>query len=38
MENKLLELLALEAYHEGSISVGKVCELMGITTRLEVEE
>lgn len=37
LERKLLEILALEAYREGSISVGKVRELLGMSTRLEVD-
>lgn len=35
LERKLLEMLVLEAYREGSISVGKVRELLGLSTRLE---
>lgn len=37
LESKLLEMLVLEAYREGSISVGKVRELMGMATRLETD-
>ena len=37
LERKLLEMLTLEAYREGLISVGKVRELLGIATRLEVD-
>lgn len=37
LEHKLLEILVLEAYRDGSISVGKVRELMGFATRLEVD-
>jgi predicted HTH domain antitoxin len=37
LERKLLEMLVLEAYLEGSISVGKVRELLGMSTRLEVD-
>lgn len=37
LERKLLEMLVLEAYREGSISVGKVRELMGMATRLEAD-
>lgn len=37
LERKLLEILALEAYREGSISVGKVRELLSMSTRLEVD-
>jgi predicted HTH domain antitoxin len=37
LEQKLLEILAIEAYREGSISAGKVRELLGMSTRLEVD-
>lgn len=37
LERKLLEILAIEAYREGSISVGRVRELLGMSTRLEVD-
>jgi len=37
LERKLLELLAIAAYQEGSISAGKVRELLGMSTRLEVD-
>jgi predicted HTH domain antitoxin len=37
LEKKLLEMLILEAYQEGSISVGKVRELMGLATRLDAD-
>lgn len=37
LERKLLEMLALSAYREGSISAGKVRELLGMSTRLEVD-
>ncbi len=37
LERKLLEVLVIEAYREGSISVGKVRELLGMSTRLEVD-
>ncbi len=37
LEQKLLEVLVIEAYREGSISVGKVRELLGMSTRLEVD-
>ena len=37
LERKLLEMLTIEAYREGSISVGKVRELMGMATRLEAD-
>jgi predicted HTH domain antitoxin len=36
LERKLLEILVIEAYREGSISAGK-CELLGMSTRLEVD-
>lgn len=37
LERRLLEMIALEAYREGSISAGKVRELLGMPTRLEVD-
>lgn len=37
LERKLLEMLAIAAYQEGSISAGKVRELLGMATRLEVD-
>lgn len=37
LERKLLEMLALVAYQEGSISAGKVRELLSMSTRLEVD-
>lgn len=37
LERKLLEMIILQAYSEGSISVGKVQELLGIKTRLAVD-
>jgi predicted HTH domain antitoxin len=37
LERKLLEMLVIEAYREGSISAGKVRELLGVSTRLEVD-
>lgn len=37
LERKLLEMLALAAYQEGTISAGKVRELLGMSTRLEVD-
>ncbi|MEC4816031.1 MAG: UPF0175 family protein [Scytonema sp. PMC 1069.18] len=37
LELKFLEMLVLEAYLEGSIGVGKVRELLGFSTRLEVD-
>ncbi len=37
LERKLLEMVVIEAHREGSISVGKVRELLGMSTRLEVD-
>ena len=37
LEHKLMEMVVIEAYREGSISVGKVRELLGMKTRLEVD-
>lgn len=37
LERKLLEMLVIEAYREGSITAGKVRELLGMSTRLEVD-
>lgn len=37
LERKLLEMIAIAAYQEGSISAGKVRELLGMSTRLEVD-
>jgi hypothetical protein len=37
LEQKLLELLVLQAYIDVLISSGKVRELLGIATRLEVD-
>ena len=37
LERKLLEMLAITAYQEGSISAGKVRELLSMSTRLEVD-
>ena len=37
LERKLLEIFAIEAYRDGSISAGKVRELLGMSTRLEVD-
>jgi predicted HTH domain antitoxin len=37
LERRLLEMIAIEAYREGSISAGKVRELLGMPTRLEVD-
>lgn len=37
LEQRLLEMLVIAAYQEGSISAGKVRELLGMSTRLEVD-
>lgn len=37
LERRLLETMVVEAYKEGSISVGKVRELLGMNTRLEAD-
>ena len=37
LERRLMEMVIVEAYREGSISVGKVRELLGMKTRLEVD-
>jgi predicted HTH domain antitoxin len=37
LEQKITEIIIIEAYKEGSISVGKVRELLGFKTRLEVD-
>ena len=37
LERKILEMLVIEAYREGSISAGKARELLGMSTRLEVD-
>lgn len=37
LERRLLEMIVIAAYREGSISVGKVRELLGMSTRLEVD-
>ena len=37
LERKLLEMLAIAAYQEGTISAGKVRELLGMSTHLEVD-
>jgi predicted HTH domain antitoxin len=38
LERKLLEMLVIQAYSDGSISVGKVRELLDMKTRLEVDD
>ena len=37
LERRLLEAIVVEAYKEGSISAGKVRELLGMKTRLEAD-
>jgi len=37
LEQTLLEMLVIKAYQEGEISAGKVGELLGFSTRLEVD-
>lgn len=37
LERRLLEIVIIEAYREGFISVGKISELLGMSTRLEVD-
>lgn len=37
LEQTLLEMLLIKAYQEGEISAGKVGELLGFSTRLEVD-
>ncbi len=37
LEQHILEMIVIEAYREGSISIGKVRELLGMSTRLEVD-
>jgi len=37
LERKLLEMVVLEAYRQGSISTGKVRELLEMSTRLEAD-
>lgn len=37
LERKLLEILAVEAYRDGLISAGKVRELLGMSSRSEVD-
>ena len=36
-KRKLLEMVVLEAYRQGSISTGKVRELLDLSTRLEAD-
>ncbi len=37
LEQRLLEMIVIQAYCEGSISGGKVRELLGMKTRLEAD-
>jgi len=37
IEQKLMEIILIEAYQDGSISVGKLRELLGFSTRLEID-
>ncbi|MEM9275263.1 MAG: UPF0175 family protein [Cyanobacteria bacterium P01_F01_bin.143] len=37
LEYKIMEMIVVQAYQEGTISVGKVRELLGMETRLEVD-
>jgi predicted HTH domain antitoxin len=37
LEDKLLEMIVVQSDCEGSISVGKVGELLGMKTRLEID-
>ena len=37
LERRALEAIVVEAYREGSISAGKVRELLGMSTRLEAD-
>jgi predicted HTH domain antitoxin len=37
LERKLLEMIVIEAYRQGSISTGKVRELLDLSTRLEAD-
>ena len=36
LERRLLEITLIQAYREGLISVGKLRELLGVSTRLEM--
>jgi predicted HTH domain antitoxin len=38
LERKLMEIIAIEAYREGSISSGKLRELLGFSTPLEADK
>ena len=37
LEYKIMEMIVIQAYQEGTISVGKVKDLLGMETRLEVD-
>jgi predicted HTH domain antitoxin len=37
LDRKILEMVAIEVYREGSISTGKIRELLGMATRLEAD-
>lgn len=38
LERKFIEIIAIEAYREGSISSGKLRELLGFSTPLEADK
>ena len=38
LERKLMEMIVVEAYREGSISSGKLRELLGFSTPLEADK
>ncbi len=38
LERKLMEIIVVEAYREGSISSGKLRELLGFSTPLEADK
>lgn len=38
LERKLIEMIVVEAYREGSISSGKLRELLGFSTPLEADK
>ncbi|MEY3332989.1 MAG: hypothetical protein RLZZ176_1289 [Cyanobacteriota bacterium] len=37
LDSRIMEMIAVEAYRQGLISVGKLRELLGMKTRLEVD-
>ena len=37
LDTRIMEMIAVEAYRQGLISVGKLRELLGMKTRLEVD-